>query len=242
MLSELSFLSLRLVGPMQSWGFDSQFNRRTTGLMPSKSAIAGICCAALGLPRGSLKESEFLKKFMMIKMLTIRIPPVIELGYGKHKKTKVLDVRRLDDYHTIQGTKKADGGIKECHITHRQYLSDVSFGIILEGESILLKTIENALIDPVWGVWLGRKCCVPAAPILAGLKKARDEALRLLIGDKKLELFTHQEEVESFSQGNDSIPDQATCFDSNRRSFIPRRIVTHQAEYASMYSEANEVK
>lgn len=227
---------------MQSWGFDSQFNRRTTGLMPSKSAIAGICCAALGFSRGSQKESEFLKKFMMMKMLTIRIQPVIELGYGKHKKIKALDVRRFDDYHTIQGTKKADGGIKECHITHRQYLSDVSFGIILEGESILLTTIENALIDPVWGVWLGRKCCIPAAPILAGLKKSRDEALRLLIGDKKLELFTHQEEVESFSQGNDSFPDQAICFDSDRRSYIPRRVVTCQAEYILKSTETKEVE
>jgi CRISPR system Cascade subunit CasD len=44
------FLALRLEGPLQSWGFDSQYNRRNTGLMPTKSAIAGMCCAALGLP------------------------------------------------------------------------------------------------------------------------------------------------------------------------------------------------
>ncbi len=47
MLSDNRFLALRLEGPLQSWGFDSQYSRRSTGLMPTKSALAGMCCADL---------------------------------------------------------------------------------------------------------------------------------------------------------------------------------------------------
>ena len=45
-------MALLLDGPMQSWGFGSQFERRSTGLTPSKSGVAGLLCAALGLVKG----------------------------------------------------------------------------------------------------------------------------------------------------------------------------------------------
>ena len=74
MSSDKSFLALRLEGPLQSWGFDSQYNRRNTGLMPTKSAIAGMCCAALGFPRGSDEEHTFLASFGKVKMTAIAFP------------------------------------------------------------------------------------------------------------------------------------------------------------------------
>lgn len=216
MSSDKRFLALRLEGPIQSWGFDSQYNRRNTGLMPTKSAIAGMCCAALGLPRGSDKEQKFLAKFSAVRMTAIAIP-------RKGKKSE-LPVRRLQDYHTVQNTKKADGKIKDCHITHRQYLTDAAFGVLLEGDEVLLNEIVAALADPVWGLWLGRKTCIPSAPVLAGLKGNRGDALRLLIGIKPLESFTRQEEVESFVEGRDSLPDAPVSFATERRLFSPRRV------------------
>ena len=44
-------LLLRLAGPMQSWGTQSRFSMRDTGLEPSKSGVIGLLCAALGRPR-----------------------------------------------------------------------------------------------------------------------------------------------------------------------------------------------
>ena len=139
-----------------------------------------------------------------------------------------LAVRRLQDYHTVQKTKTADGKTKDCHITHRQYLTDASFGVLLEGPSLLLKQISGALANPVWGIWLGRKTCIPSAPVLAGLKESRDEALRLLIGEAPLESFTRQEDVEKFAEGRDSLPDMPTSFAIERRLFSPRRVRTTQ--------------
>ena len=222
MSSDKSFLALRLEGPLQSWGFDSQYNRRNTGLMPTKSAIAGMCCAALGLSRGSAGEEVFLDSFGKMVMTAIAIP--------RKGVKKDLPVRRLQDYHTVQNTRRASGTINnDCVLTHRQYLTDASFGVVLEGESSFLQQIANALKDPVWGIWFGRKTCIPAAPVLAGLTGDRNEALSLLIGEKSLESFTRQEDVENFADGRDSLPDVAVSFATERRLFSPRRVKTWQA-------------
>jgi len=215
MLSENSYLAIRLEGPMQSWGFDSQYNRRNTGLMPTKSAVAGMCCAAMGLDRGSDEEQNFLTSFNALRMTTIAIP----------RKTKhELPVRRLQDYHTVQNTVTAKGDIKDCHITRRQFLNDASFGVLLEGDSQLLQRIASKLRDPDWGIWLGRKTCIPSAPVFAGIEKAREEALRLLIGEASLESFIRLEDAGSFSEGRDSLPDTPLSFAIDKRSFAPRRI------------------
>lgn len=222
MSSENSFLALRLEGPLQSWGFDSQYNRRNTGLMPTKSAIAGMCCAALGYSRGSKNEQEFLVNFRTIKMTAIAIPCA-----GVNNE---LSVRRLQDYHTVQNTKTANGSNKGCHITHRQYLTDAAFGVILEGDGDLLKKIafgpENTsgLANPIWGIWLGRKTCIPSVPVFAGLKERKDDALHLLIGEKSFDSFTRQLEVQNFADGRDSLPDVALSFAIERRSHSPRRV------------------
>lgn len=220
MLSDKSHLALRLEGPLQSWGFDSQYSRRNTGLMPTKSAIAGMCCAALGLPRGSDKEQNFLYRFSSLRMIAISIP--------RKGIKKGLPVRRLMDYHTVQNTRTAEGKIKDCHITYRQYLTDASFGVILVGASSLIKDIADALVDPIWGIWLGRKTCIPSAPVFAGMKDNLADALGLLIRDKPLESFTRQEEVENFGDGRDSLPDTPVSFATERRLFSPRRVRTLQ--------------
>ncbi|MBI5484562.1 MAG: type I-E CRISPR-associated protein Cas5/CasD [Deltaproteobacteria bacterium] len=241
MLSDKSFLALRLEGPLQSWGFDSQYNRRNTGLMPTKSAIAGMCCAALGFTRGCEKEQKFLASFGMVQMTAIAIP--------RNGTKKELPVRRLQDYHTVgggydpnsaaergsitvsaeDGKPRAKNGQSLAVLTHRQYLTDASFGVLLEGETSLLKQVAAALENPVWGVWLGRKVCIPTAPVLAGLRDNKDEAVKLLRLDKPLESYTRQEDVEIFADGRDSLSDAPVSFATDRRLFSPRRVITKQA-------------
>lgn len=220
MSAEVCWLALRLEGPLQSWGLDSQYSRRATGLMPTKSGIAGICCAAIGLPRGSEAEREFLAAFGGVRLVTIALP--------RSPRRRRLEVRRMQDYHTVQGTMKADGKLKDCQPTYRQYLADASFGALLEGDAAVLGQVATALSDPRWGIWLGRKCCIPTAPVLAGCFSSQREAEKALLGDEPLESFTRQEEVTRYPEGRDSLPDQAVTFLSTGRRFSPRRVRTLQ--------------
>ncbi len=222
MSAETAWLALRLEGPLQSWGFDSEYSRRGTGLMPTKSGIAGMCCAALGHSRGSETEREFLKEFSMLKMTAI--------SGARAQRRQTRQIRRLEDYHTVQNTLKAAGGTKLSHITHRQYLNDAAFGVLLEGPDNLVREIGDAMVDPRWGIWLGRKSCLPSAPVLAGVFDDKANALGALIGDESLESFTRQEEVENFTDGKDSLSDQAISFLSTQREFAPRRVRTIQGK------------
>jgi len=154
-------LFLRLSGPMQSWGTSSRFQLRRTDAYPSKSAVLGLLLCAKGVGRGDSEEE--------LKALT----PL-------HMGVRVDRGGTLDwDYHTAGakiGIRKAEGGIKETASTHkpetllsrRQYLYDASFLVALQGDSDTVARYAGHLQNPVWPVFLGRKCCVPAEPVLAG--------------------------------------------------------------------------
>ena len=74
MSAETAYLALVLDGPLQSWGFASRFQRRTTGLHPTKSGVLGLVCAAMGLAKGSPQERDTLPGLAALKMTSIAIP------------------------------------------------------------------------------------------------------------------------------------------------------------------------
>src|SRR5712692_521740 len=118
-MSDTAYLALLLDGPLQSWGFASRFQRRTTGLHPTKSGVIGLICAAMGLPKGSLEERDALPKLAALKMSSIAIPRET-LSSGK-----TLPILRLDDYHTVLGTRRASGKPNPNAVeTRREYLLD----------------------------------------------------------------------------------------------------------------------
>lgn len=233
MSNETAYLALRLEGPLQSWGFESQYNRRNTGLLPTKNAILGMCCAALGIPRGSDEENVLLEQCVELRLLTVAIPRSLKYG----EKPVELSVRRITDYHTVQNTKTASGSTKDTHLTYRQYLCDASFACVLSGNAKLISRLAKdekglGLENPVWGIWLGRKACIPTAPILAGIFPDEAGALRELSGTQPLAAFTHQREVERFEDGSDSLPDQPLCFAApdGIRKFALRRVALKEAQ------------
>ncbi len=230
-MSDAAYLALLFDGPLQSWGIASRFQRRTTGLHPSKSGVIGLLCAAMGLAKGSAEEKLLLPQLAAMKMTSITIP----------RRMRAIDeplpVLRLQDFHTVQGTRRASGKIdpEATVITRREYLLDARFGVILKGPKQLLEPAESKLHDPVWGVWLGRKNCIPAEPIGRGLFATEAEALRALIGDRSIEEFTSVTETRMFSDGTDSLNDQPLTFGDgassgvDARRFALRRIMLRPA-------------
>jgi CRISPR system Cascade subunit CasD len=215
----MQHLALMLDAPLQSWGFASRFQRRTTGLHPTKSAVVGLLCAALGAAKGSAAEKEWLPALAALRMTAVTLP--------RAQNT----LRRLEDFHTVVSTRRASGKANpDPVVTHRQYLLDARFGILLAGETAVLNRLAEAIRNPVWGVWFGRKCCVPAAPVYRAGPCDEETAWKALIGGEPREQFTRVEEVIRFEDGTDSINDQPVSFGAGAssgpegRNFVPRRI------------------
>ena len=212
-MSETAYLALLLDGPLQSWGFSSRFQRRTTELHPTKSGVIGLICAALGLAKDSPDERRILPQLAKLNMTTITVPRQL------HSTDEPLPVVRLEDFHTVRGTRRASGAMNpEAVVTRRQYLADTRFGVIMSGERVLLNQVAAALEDPVWGVWLGRKSCLPAEPICRGVFASQAQAEHVLIGDASVDQFTRTEEVSNLNTGTDSYNDQPESFGISRSS------------------------
>ena len=230
---ESAHLALRLEGPLQSWGYEDRFNRRKTGSLPTKSALLGMCCAALGAGRGSAEEKAWLPRLNKLGLLCIAIPPSGSLARGEGHRvlanaptagtSGARTMRRMEDFHTVQNTRTADGKTKETHITRRTYLNDAAFAAIFSGDAATLAELQAALADPVWGVWLGRKACIPSAPVLVGIFDSEEAATAAVLGEQPLTAFTHQREVKAFAEGNDTFMDTPLTF-ADPREFSPRRV------------------
>ncbi len=156
----MSTLLIRLAGPMQSWGTQSRFSIRDTGLEPSKSGVIGLLCAALGKPRIEKPGDSFptLAQLAALKMgVRVDRPGTMHV-----------------DYHTAGGTHRiaetygvahADASRPSTVTSRRYYLADADFLVGLEGDFRLLRVIGAALAHPHWRIFLGRKSFLPSLPV-----------------------------------------------------------------------------
>ena len=228
-MSNNSYLSLLLDGPMQSWGFSSQFRFRTTGLYPTKSGVIGILAAAMGIDKYSSRAAEEISKLSELKMVSIALPRN-DCLYSDSQAEPSL----LIDYHTVKETKSADNKkLLNAVQTMRHYLCDRRFGILLTGDSNLLHQVAEALKNPRWGIWLGRKCCIPSTPLFVEVAQDLDTAWYALLrragfsSEYPLDAFKRMEDVDEFSKGTDTILDKPISF-AEPRQYAPRRIVIKQ--------------
>lgn len=144
-------LLLRLKAPMQSWGTQSRFSIRDTGLEPSKSGVIGLLCAALGKPR----EESHAKDEEFAELLDLRMG-VLVLREGTMRK----------DFHTALNVAKANENKPDTVTSNRYYLADADFLVGLEHSNFeFLKRLESKLKDPHWQIFLGRKSFVPSLPV-----------------------------------------------------------------------------
>ncbi len=226
-------LPLWFDAPLQSWGFASRFQRRATSLFPTKSGVLGIVCAAMGLDKGSTAERELLPRLAGLGLTAWQFP-----RYVIRKPGGPLLVQRLEDFHTVLNTRRANGAMNnDPVITRRQYLLEARFGLRLTGDSELLGQVAAALRNPCWGVWFGRKSCLPAAPVHLGGPFATDveswQALLRAAGmpaEAAEDGFLKVEEVADFTNGTDTFNDQPLSFGTANssgvegRQFAPRRV------------------
>jgi len=210
----MSVLLLRLAGPMQSWGVQSRFTVRDTGLEPSKSGVVGLLCAALGRRREE---------------------PVADLAALKMGVRVDQEGTLARDYHTAGkgGYLKASGAVerKNLVVSTRYYLADARFLVGLEADDLgLLQRFHGALHNPHWPLYLGRKAFVPGEPVWVadGLRSNQGllEALRTYpwLGHDSRHHPDQVRLVLEDPEGPEVRPDQPMSFAERR--FTPRRVIT----------------
>lgn len=158
--TEANTVFLRLEGPLQAWGDASKLVIRRTMDAPTKSGVLGLVCCAMGIARGD--ASAALRR-------------LDRLAFGVRIDAPGV---RWWDYHTSgagSGLMTAEGKVKitestgeiETFVTRREYLADASFLAALHGDPDVIAEVADALASPTWSVYLGRRSCPPAVPVLA---------------------------------------------------------------------------
>jgi len=176
----MKHLALYLRAPLQSWGASSKFGDRGTLDAPTRSGLLGLLAAACGVDKNDeARDREWLARAAKLSVA------VLAFRRGD----------RMPDYHTVGARydrddpwqkrmipTTPDGKPRGTDLTHRDYLADSVFGAVLSGDDTLVDEMAAGLADPVWGVWLGRKSCIPTEPILAGVFESDDAARDALAG------------------------------------------------------------
>lgn len=220
----MSVVALRLAGPLQSWGVSSKFVRRDTGTVPSKSGIIGMVAAAKGIRR------------------TDPLEKLLQLRFGVRVDQPGQLVR---DFQTEQRPKRGPGGTvnwTSLPLSYRYYLSDAVFLAVLEGPTELVTAIDEAVRQPEFPLYLGRRSCPPAGPIALGVfdddletalrtrpwlagarvrKRAKERAIRL-------ETVRDLREGEAGADDDaiiETVHDTPVSFDPHHRRYAWRTIV-----------------
>ena len=172
------YILLWFEAPLQSWGSDSKFGRRDTLAFPTKSGVLGLVCSALGAGGA---QRDLLAEFAPLHQTAI------SFARCKQKEDKVVKQDReplLRDFHmvgagyddkdpwasllipkTSEGKKPNGAGTK---MTYRYYLQDAAFAVALEVPGDKAESIAEALQNPAWDIYLGRKNCVPTDFVYRG--------------------------------------------------------------------------
>ncbi|MEN9935120.1 MAG: hypothetical protein RLZZ387_1699 [Chloroflexota bacterium] len=191
----MNTLFLRLEGPLQAWGLRARWGERDTADAPTKSGVIGLLGCALGYRRDDARLRELgdaLRMGVRVDLPGTLLHDYHTTGGGRYGEAVHTGGSRFHDEPYAGGVLSAEvvkGRIKvkinastkepETDVSTRTYLADASFLAALQGESEQVAALAEALQNPVWPYFLGRKSCVPATPVYAavGQHKRLEDAL-----------------------------------------------------------------
>ena len=179
----MQYLLLYLQGPLQSWGADSRFDLRETLPYPTKSGIYGMLLAASG---DSGSQTGILARMASAPMSVFTFQSKADAS-GKLRDFHMVGngFNKTDQWESLMIPRKADGnfassnsGYGGAKLTYRYYLQDKTFAVLLGFSDDLADKFAAALADPVYDLYLGRKCCAPTALIFQGKFASEAEAMQ----------------------------------------------------------------
>lgn len=156
---------LRLQGVLQAWGGHTLEDFRPSALFPTRSGVAGLLGACLGIGREERGKLTALSEgFAYCARLDKSERPLV----------------RIADFHTVRDARKVDGSAsKNPVVSRREYLCDAKFTLALTLKSSFPYSPDRlieALRAPVYTPFLGRRSCPLSRPLFEAVVAA--EGLR----------------------------------------------------------------
>lgn len=219
----MDILPLEIKAPLQSWGTQSRFFHREAGRFPSRSGIIGMIASAMGITREQTDDLQTLNGLD----IAVRID---DKG------------QRLTDFQIMNTSETGNPANK---IINRDYIEDASFLVGVYGEYDLEK-VAQALKNPRYALFFGRKSCPPVSPITKGVEQYEDihaflKEYPLLTKKYKIPWNQREEEyltlktVVTHEKGDFTADDNPYSFSTHQRIYEPRKILFGTAEVKNPY-------
>lgn len=187
------YLVFQLYGPLASWGDIAVGETRPSALTPSKSAILGLLAAALRLKRPDTIHYDHDEPRTARERLGCEADHAkLSETYGIAVKIEALGLP-LSDYHTAQVPSSGTGRTRRTFATRRdelmsghksdlnpilsrrEYRQDIYCAVALWARReapYALDALRNALLEPGFTLYLGRKGCPLALPMQPAVVQA----------------------------------------------------------------------
>lgn len=228
-----AFLMFRLYGPMAAWGDVAVGEQRPSHVHPSKSAVCGLLAAALGIAREDEEKHLALTN-----------------GYGMAVRVDVAGAP-LRDFHTAQvpppdrgrryATRKDEMSVPKhamnTILSWRDYRVDAHYSVALfeQDPPYPLSELRDALREPRFTLYLGRKSCPVALPLQPTVVEAENlrAAFEALQADSRLltrqQLYSSEPERvtryfwEGISLRESGLPEDGAYYLHERRDQVSSR-------------------
>lgn len=168
------WLHLRLAAPLMAFGGVAIDHVGPTREFPSASALTGLLANALGYRREEGGRHQALQNSLVFAALSVmrdrRSVPLVITDAQNAK------LEKSDRGWTTWGAPEGRAGATydSPHRRRRDYLADHETRVVLRlaaDEGPTLDEVAAAIDRPARPLFIGRKPCLPASPLLVGLAK-----------------------------------------------------------------------
>ena len=177
-------LVLNLEAPLMAFGGETIDNYGVIRWFPAASMLTGLFANALGWRRVERERHQRLQDHLVFAARIDREPA----SGVRLRDFQTAQLNKNDRGWTTRGQPEGrDGGTRTYdapHLRYRDHFADMRVTVALrlqpEDEDPALDELAAALQEPARPLFIGRKPCLPSAPLLAGTRES-DSALAALI-------------------------------------------------------------
>ena len=174
-------LIINLEAPLMSFGGETIDNLGVIRWFPSASMLTGLLANSLGLRRVDRDSHQRLQDRLVFASRIDREPA----GGARMTDFQTVAISNTDRAWTTHGVREGRaGGTYQNSLRYRDYFPDMCVTVALRldpaDESPELHTISDALREPARPLFIGRKPCLPSAPLLRSTIEAETVLSALL--------------------------------------------------------------